>query len=60
MSQGKWWSWYAYEDDYAHAMHVKGRNHKTGVRVIALHPYKNLIPRFESLLIFEEGFINFL
>ena len=27
--------------------------------VTALPPYKNLVPRFESLLIFEEGFVNF-
>jgi len=31
MTQGKWWSWYAYEDDDTHVMHVEGRNHNTGV-----------------------------
>jgi len=31
MTQGEWWSWYAYEDDDAHVMHVKECNHNTGL-----------------------------
>jgi len=31
MTQGKWWSSYAYEDDDTHVMHVKEYNHNTGV-----------------------------
>ena len=30
MTQGKWWSWYAYEDDDAHVIHVKDATIKLG------------------------------
>jgi len=44
MTQGKWWSWYAYQDDDAHVMHVNDAtitlgcyNHRPLLELLSLH-----------------------